>query len=142
MIKRGLGIAIVICAMAAASAPVSSFAPGSCPSDSQLLNGGPTHVFGEGPNTWWGLVQSGMLAAGLTSEADQIAYLNQVFGTQFNNLQDLKTYNIQLVDELWDTNRNGFVCAFELRGTRKYAGDPLLNFTTFGISDDKVRNVP
>jgi len=78
----------------------------------------------------------------LADEADQIAYLNRAFGTQFNSLQDLKTYNIQLVDELWDTNRNGFVCAFELRGTRKYAGDALLNFTTFGISDDKVRNVP
>ena len=142
MIRRGLGIAIIAGAIGAAAAPVASFAPGSCPNDSKLLNGGPTHVSGEGDGTWWGLVQDGMFAAGLTDEADQIAYLNQVFGKNYTSLHDLRDYNIQLVKDLWDTNGNGFVCAFELRGTRKYAGDPYLNFTSFGISDDKMRDVP
>ena len=27
--------------------------PGTCPSDSKLLNGGPTLVYGEGPRVFW-----------------------------------------------------------------------------------------
>jgi len=55
--------------------------PGSCPSDSKLLNGGPTSVFGEGPGTFWGLIIHGLIAAGFDQEAEQVAYLNQMFGT-------------------------------------------------------------
>jgi hypothetical protein len=111
--------------------------PGDCPNDSKLLNGGPTSVFGEGPGTWWGLVESGMVAAGFVQEDEQIAYLNQIFGTEFDNLDDLKAFNLQLVDE-WDANRNGYVCGFELRGRRAYLDNPLINLTFFGITDDKV----
>ena len=113
-------------------------APGSCPSDSKLLNNGPTSVFGEGPGTWWGLVIDGLVAAGLDEEDDQIAYLNAVFGTTFDTLQELKDFNLQLVSEIFDKNQNGLVCAFELRGTRAYLDDPLVDITHFGISDDKI----
>lgn len=41
-------------------------------------------------------------------------------------------FNLQLVDELWDTNHNGYVCAFELRGTRRHLNDPYINLTAFG----------
>ena len=75
---------------------------GTCPNDSKLLNGGPTEVFGEGPGTWWGLVTNGLLAAGFVEEADQIAYLNQIFNTSFDNLEDLKAYNLLLVNDTWD----------------------------------------
>ncbi len=33
-------------------------------------------------------------------------------------------------------NQNGYVCAYELRGTGAYLG-PFLNLTHFGMSDDK-----
>jgi hypothetical protein len=112
--------------------------PGSCPSDSKLLNDGPTRVFGEGPGTWWGLVIDGLVAAGLDEEDDQIAYLNEVFGTTFDTLQELKEFNLQLVSDVFDKNQNGYVCAFELRGTRAYLDDPLVNITHFGVSDDKI----
>ena len=111
--------------------------PGACPSDSKLLNGGPTAVFGDGPGTWWGLVTNGLTAAGLLTEADQVDYLNWVFGTSYSDIDDLKIFNLQLVDQFWDINRNGYVCAFELRGTRKHFGDPLINLTSFGIADDR-----
>jgi hypothetical protein len=113
--------------------------PGICSSDSKLLNGGPTLVFGEGPGTWWGLVENGLVEAGFADEPEQIAYLNQVFGTSFDALDELRDYNLQLVEDNWDLNQNGYVCAYELRGTRAYLGDPFINLTFFGISDDKVR---
>lgn len=112
---------------------------GTCPNDSKLLNGGPTEVFGEGPGTWWGLVTNGLLAAGFVEEADQIAYLNQIFNTSFDNLEDLKAYNLLLVYDTWDENHNGYVCAFQLRGTRAYFHNPYVDLTFFGVTDDKLR---
>ena len=112
---------------------------GTCPNDSKLLNGGPTAVFGEGPGTWWGLVINGLLAAGFVEEADQIDYLNQIFNTSFDNLEDLKAYNLLLVNDTWDENQNGYVCAFQLRGTRAYLDNPYVDLTFFGVTDDKLR---
>jgi hypothetical protein len=113
--------------------------PGVCPNDSKLLNGGPTAVFGEGEGTWWGLEINGLNAAGFVTDAQKIAYLNQVFGTSFGTLAQLEVYNQNLVEDNWDLNQNGYVCAYELRGTRAYLDDPFVNFTYFGISDDKIR---
>jgi hypothetical protein len=78
-----------------------------------------------------------MTAAGLISETERVDYLNWVFGTTYTDLDDLREYNIGLVDQFWDTNRNGYVCAFELRGARKHFGDPYINLTSFGIADDR-----
>jgi hypothetical protein len=80
----------------------------------------------------------GLVAAGFVDESEQLAYLNQVFGTDFATLEDVKTYNLQLVEDAWDKNHNGYVCAFELRGTRAYYDNPYVDLTFFGISDDKV----
>lgn len=114
--------------------------PGDCPNDSKLLNGGPTMVYGEGPGTWWGLVISGLDAAGFQTDGEKITYLNQVFGTSFNSLGLLEIYNQTLVAESWDHNQNGYICAYELRGTRAYLDDPFINLTFFGISDDRFRH--
>jgi len=111
--------------------------PGDCSNDSKLLNGGPTAVFGDGPGTWWGLVTGGLNQV-FVDEQDQVDYLNHVFGTNFQYLDDLKVYNLNLLEEAWDKNHNGFVCAYELRGTRAYYDDPFINITFFGVSDDKI----
>jgi len=113
-------------------------APGTCPNDSKLLNGGPTKVFGEGPGTWWGLVMNGLAAAGFVEEDDQIDYLNEIFDTSFDTLEQLQAYNLQLVEDIWDVNHNGYVCAFQLRGTRAHFDNPYVDLTFFGINDDKV----
>lgn len=117
----------------------TSSGPGDCANDSKLLNGGPTAVYGEGAGTWWGLVISGLDAAGFTSDGLKITYLNNLFGTSFGDLDQLKAFNLSLVDLNWDHNQNGYVCAFELRGTRAYLDDPHANLTFFGISDDKLK---
>jgi hypothetical protein len=111
---------------------------GDCPNDSKLLNGGPTAVFGEGLGTWWGLVINGLDAAGFATDEEKIAYLNQIFGTSFDTLDELKVYNQNQVEEIFDQNRNGYVCAFEQRGTRAHFDNPFLDLTFFGISDDKI----
>jgi hypothetical protein len=113
-------------------------APGACPNDSKVLNGGPTQISGEGPGTWWGLVINGLISAGFVHEDDQIDYLNEIFDTGFDTLGELKTYNLQLVRDTWDENHNGYVCAFQLRGTRAYFHNPYVDLTFFGITDDRV----
>jgi hypothetical protein len=112
--------------------------PGDCPNDSKLLNDGPTSVFGDGPGTWWGLIIDAVQAAGFDEVDDQIAYLNEVFGTTFDSLEALKDFNLQLVSDVFDKNQNGYVCAFDLRGTRAYL-DPLSRLSYFGIGDDHLR---
>ena len=138
MFRRVVGVALIAGILVFLAAPTNALSPGSCPSDSKLLNGGPTVVNGQGPGTWWDLVLNGVIAAGFDEESEQIAYLNSVFGTQFSDLASLQAFNIQQVSEFWDKNQNGFVCAFELRGTRAYLGDPFVNLTYFGISDDRI----
>ncbi len=81
----------------------------------------------------------GLVTAGITQDADQLAFLNGLFGTEFGTLADMKAFNLQLVSDGWDKNQNGYVCAYELRGTRAHFEDPLINTTSFGISDDKIR---
>jgi hypothetical protein len=113
--------------------------PGACPSDSKLLNGGPTLVYGEGSGTWWGLIIGGLNDAGLTDEEDQVAYLSDIFGVEFANLDDARQFNLDLLSQGFDNNQNGYVCAYSLRGTRGQADDPFFNLTHFGVSDDRVR---
>lgn len=125
--------------LAPVAAQAQSGEPGRCSNDSKLLNGGPTLVYGEGPGTWWGLIIDGLNAAGFETDEEKIGYLNQVFATDFDSLAQLKIYNLNLVAENWDRNQNGWVCAYELRGTKAYLDDPFINLTFFGISDDKVR---
>ena len=113
--------------------------PGDCSNDSKLLNGGPTAVFGEGDGTFWGLVIGGLNQAEIVDEQDQIDYLNHVFNTDFQYLIDIKNFNLNLLEDTFDKNHNGFICAYELRGTRAYLDDPFVNFTFFGVSDDRIR---
>jgi len=135
---RSLAAGLVITSIALSAGALA--APGACPNDSKLLNDGATLVHGEGPGTWWGLVMNGLVVAGFVNEADQIEYLNDVFGLdpKLATLDELETYNVQLVEDTWDQNHNGYVCAFQLRGTRAYLGNPYVDLTFFGITDDRV----
>lgn len=135
-IVRSLVAGLVVASLAVCGAAFA--APGACPSDAKLLNGGPTQIFGDGPGTWWGLVINGLLAAELVAVEDQIDYLNDLFDTDFATLDELKAYNLQLVQDTWDQNHNGFVCAFQLRGTRAHFDNPYIDLTFFGVADDKV----
>jgi len=112
--------------------------PGTCPRDSKLI--GRVSVFGdENEASWWRLILNGMIAGGLTTPTQQRDYLNGVFGTSFGTLAEVQQYNLQAISAAWDKNQNGYVCAYDLRGTRAYNNDPLFDFTWFGVSDDKRR---
>ena len=135
--RRMVFALLLAVSVACVAVEAQSGEPGDCSNDSKLLNGGPTAVFGDGQGTWWGLVTNGLNQV-FVDEQDQVDYLNHVFGTDFQYLGDLKVYNLNLLEEAWDKNHNGFVCAYELRGTRAYYDDPFINITFFGVSDDKI----
>jgi len=111
---------------------------GVCQRDSKLI--GQVKVFGnQFEASWWRLIYNGMVEYGFTTPVQQRDYLNGVFGTSFETLEEVRDFNLQGVADAFDKNQNGYVCAYELRGTRAYNTDPLFNFTWFGVSDDKIR---
>jgi hypothetical protein len=111
---------------------------GDCPRDSKLI--GQVKVFGtEFEASWWRLIYRGMIEYGFTTSDQQRDYLNGVYGTSFDTLEEVKDFNLQDISDSFDKNQNGYVCAYDLRGTRAYNSDPLFEFTWFGVSDDKIR---
>lgn len=110
----------------------------SCTSDSKLLNGGPTAVFGTGPGTYWKLIEGGLQAAFGNDEAAKIQYLSGVFGQQFTTLDEARDFNLQALSGAFDNNEDGFVCVYDLRGTRANLRDPYSKYTYFSIADDKI----
>ena len=125
-------------AKAALTSAGSGQGPQTCPQDSKLISR--VSVFGdENEVSWWRLIYNGMIAGGLATPDQQRDYLNSVFGTSFATLAEVRSFNLQAVSNAYDKNQNGFVCAYELRGTRAYNNDPLFDYTWFGISDDKER---
>ena len=123
-------------------APQPTFADpqteGTCSSDSKLLNGGPTQVFGVGPGTYWNLIEAGLQSAFGNDEAAKVQYLSGVFGQQFATLDEARDYNLNALSTGFDTNQNGMVCVYDLRGTRANFRDPYSKNTYFSISDDKI----
>ena len=64
--------------------------------------------------------------------------LNGWFGTSLTDLDDAVAVLLEPV-RAYDKNGNNFVCAFSLRGTRAYIGDPNYALYSFGTQDDKER---
>ena len=110
----------------------------TCPSDSKLLNEGPTEVFGVTPGTYWNLVEGGLQAAFGNDDAAKLAYMSAVFGQQFATLAAARDFNLQIVSATFDKNQDGLVCVYDLRGTRAYLRDPYSKYTYFSISDDRI----
>jgi hypothetical protein len=137
---RLVGTALIAGVVVASGAlqAASPRGPGSCPRDSKLID--QVSVWGdESESSWWNLIYFGMIEGGLLTEIEQRDYLNGVYGTTFETLAEVRDFNLQDVSDAFDKNGNGFVCAYELRGTRAYNKDPYFDFTWFGVSDDKIR---
>ena len=134
-------VAIVLCILVLI-APQRAFAQvqtdATCPSDSKLLNGGPTQVFGDSPGTYWNLVEGGLQSAFGNDEAAKLQYISGVFGQQFTTLDEARDYNLQALSTAFDKNQDGLVCVFDLRGTRAYLRDPYSKYTYFSVGDDKI----
>ena len=113
----------------AASAAVANGAH-TCTPDTKLI-GRFAASTADVPGTWWRLSKDRFDAAGVT---DYKAALESFYGQSFSTLNDAIQFLIDGVAS-YDKNGNGFVCAFEIRGTRAYFGDNAIFL--LGIDDDK-----
>jgi hypothetical protein len=116
---------------------VASFAKsskGSCRPDSKLI-GRIALTDSEDADAWWGLTRNGLIASGVVSEADQLATMEGWFGEDFGSLDEAIDFLVAAVKPV-DANDNGFVCAYNIRGTRTSLGDPLYQYTLFKTLDD------
>jgi len=104
--------------------------PQACAPDAKLI--GRTEVSTDDrTGTWWRLTENRFDSLGMT---DYKANLESFYGQSFATLDDAIQYLIDGVAS-WDANQNGFVCAYDVRGTRAWLGDNRQFL--FGISDDK-----
>ena len=104
--------------------------PQACLPDAKLI--GRTEVSADDrAGTWWRLTKDRFDSLGMT---DYKANLESFYGQSFATLDDAIQYLIDGVAS-WDANQNGFVCAYDVRGTRAWLGDNRAFL--FGISDDK-----
>jgi hypothetical protein len=83
------------------------------------------------------LSRNSLVAAGFTTDAALKAKLEQISGTEYSSLA-AAVEALVAGARSWDKNGNGWACAYELRGTRAYSGEPLINEIFYGISDDRV----
>jgi hypothetical protein len=104
--------------------------PQACVPDTKLI-GRFAASTADVPGTWWRLTKDRFDALGVT---DYKAALEGFYGLSFNSLADAIQYLIAGV-AAFDANGNGYVCAFEERGTRAYLGVNALYL--LGIADDK-----
>jgi len=104
--------------------------PQACMPDSKFLGRFAASGADE-PGTWWRLTKDRFDALGVT---DYKAALEGFYGQQFNTLADAIQFLIAGVAS-WDANGNGYVCAYEVNGTRAHLGVNALYL--IGIADDK-----
>jgi hypothetical protein len=104
--------------------------PQACMPDSKLI-GRFAASAEDVPGTWWRLTKDRFDALGVT---DYKAALEGFYGQSFSTLDAAIQFLIDGVAS-WDANGNGYVCAFEVRGTRAYLGENALYL--LGIADDK-----
>jgi hypothetical protein len=134
----------VACAQTDATAPTRRIAPPvanasgtpvangahTCTPDSKLIG-----LFrastDDASDTWWGLSKKRFHDAGIT---DYKAALESFYGQTFASEAAAIQFLIDGVKS-FDANGNGYVCAFEIRGTRAYFGDNAAFL--LGIEDDK-----
>jgi hypothetical protein len=102
----------------------------ACAPDSKLL-GRIEASADDRPGTWWRLTRDRFDAQNVT---DYEAALENFYGQSFADLDEAIDFLIAGVMS-WDTNGNGYVCAYEVNGKRAYLGVNA-NFL-IGIADDK-----
>ena len=105
----------------------------TCVRDSKLI-GRVSLTTGDGSAEWWGLTKAGFVAAGIQPAAYR-STIEGFFGRSFASLDDAVAYLVAQVEPA-DSNGNGFVCAYSIRGTRANTGDPNYTSYTFTVRDD------
>ena len=113
-----------------ASLTSSRGGPQDCVPDSKLLGRFAVSVE-DNPTTWWRLTKQNFISLGIT---DYKQALEGFFGISFPDLAHAIQYLIDGVRS-FDKNGNGWVCGYELPGTRAHYG--IYATFLFGIADDK-----
>jgi hypothetical protein len=111
--------------------------PGECPRDTKLIGAVEISAV-DSSDTWWGITKAGFIDAGYDTPAEMVALMNSFFGTTHTTLAPLIDLLLEPV-RTFDLNGNNYICAFSLRGARKWIGDPDYTHYTVGTSDDKIR---
>lgn len=117
-------------ATVSAAASTNGQGPQACTPDSKLL-GRYAVSTADAPGTWWYLSRQRFDAAGVT---DYRVALENFYSQSFATLGDAIDYLIAGV-AAYDANGNGYVCAFEVNGTRAHLG--ANSAFLIGIADDK-----
>lgn len=123
----------------AASALVSAArAPGDpgpfeCAPDSKLI-GRIALTTDDTPGTWWHLTREGLDAAGIT---DYWTAIEGFFGRDFASEAEAIAFLVEQTRAGADANGNGYVCAYEIRGTRAAFRDPNIQYYLFQVRDDR-----
>ena len=113
-----------------AAATANGQGPLACMPDAKLI-GRFAASTSDAPGTWWRLTKDRFDALGVS---DYKAALEGFYGRSFATLDDAVQFLIDGV-VAWDANGNGYVCAFEVRGTRASLGANAAYL--LGIADDK-----
>lgn len=87
------------------------------------------------PGTWWYITRQGFDAAGIT---DYKGLIESAFGQTFATLDEAIAHLVGAVMPL-DENGNGYVCAYETRGTRANYGLIGVSHYIFATTDDDHR---
>lgn len=126
----GQAVTVPAAVVAAGASRSNGQGPQACMPDSKLL-GRYTASTADVPGTWWRLTKDRFDALGVS---DYKAALEGFYGQSFPTLGAAIEFLIDGVAS-WDSNGNGYVCAYEINGTRAHLGVNALFL--IGIADDK-----
>ena len=115
---------------ATGAASANGGGPRACVPDAKLIRRVAVST-GDVPGTWWRLTKDRFDELGVT---DYKGTIEGFYGQSFDTLDDAIGYLVDLV-AAFDTNGNGYVCAYEVRGTHAWLGEAVLYL--FRIDDDK-----
>src|SRR5690349_2581322 len=121
---------VAVALSGSAHATANGQGPQACTPDTKLI-GRIAVSTADQPGTWWRLTKDRFDSLGVS---DYRAALSGFYGQEFPTLDAAIQFLIDGVAS-WDANGNGYVCAFEVRGTRKFLGENALYL--LGIADDK-----
>ena len=89
-------------------------------------------------SAWWGITRAGMKSSGVNVD-DAEAVLEVVNIWLAAEHKELNAAIDELLENvrLFDANDNGFVCAYEVKGSRRTSGEPFARHYVHGFSDDR-----
>lgn len=120
------------------AAPVARAEQKQCGGDNKLISdSGAVRIATDlAPDSWWGIIYQGLQDTGYVTDAQKLAFLNNLFATSFSTLTEMAIHELGIAQD-YDKNGNSVVCIANIRGTRTSYGDPNFANYFFFIWDDR-----